>query len=474
MKKDLKGFNDQENNIAQQGMTIAEVAIQQYDTLDMGKALPWMIFVVFFGVLNETVFNIAMPSIAEQFGLQPSGVSLVITSFMIFFAIGSVIYGKLSDTYQIKKLIIIGLLIYSSGSILGFIAYESYLMVVGARIIQGVGGSAISALMMVIIARHISQEDRGKAFGIVGSTVAFSEGVGPVVGGVISGSYHWSFLFLIPLFTLLAIPFFYKNLPNERLGKGKVDILGATLLVIGLVLVSLYFSEPNWLFIIVGLLFLVWFMVHIRRSHAPFIEPVLFTRGKFISVILSGFILFGTGMGILFMMPFMLYHVHQLTPDRIGWILFPGSMSVIIFGAVGGILADRRGNPLVLYLGVFLLMSSLLAILLLIDGTSWLISGALLLTYVGISFIKTAVSNSVTQTLEMEEIGIGMGMFSLTSFLSEAVGTMIIGKTLENQMFNISLFSLANDPATFVYSNILLILIASSLLGGAVYMYGHR
>jgi DHA2 family metal-tetracycline-proton antiporter-like MFS transporter len=214
--------------------------------------------------------------------------------------------------------------------------------------------------------------------------------------------------------------------------------------------------------------------VHIRRIEQPFIEPALFLKRKFIIVILSGFILFGTGMGVLFMMPLMLNQVHQLTPDAIGWILFPSSMSVIIFGAVGGRLADRRGNLFVLYFGLFLLIISLLTISQLINKTPWLISGALLPAYAGISFIKTAVSNSVTQTLDTQEIGVGMGLFSLTSFLSEAVGTALVGKTLDNRMLEFSLFPTITEPSYFVYSNILFVFVVLILLGGVVYKLAFR
>lgn len=467
MNKDCNILINQEQNVE---LTTTETTNKQNFSLDFKKSLPWVIFVVFLGVLNETVFNVATPSIATQFGLQPSGASLVITSFMIFFGVGSVIYGKMSDTYRLKPLIIIGLLIYCGGSLFGFLAHENYSLVIAARIIQGAGCSAISALMMVIIARYISPENRGKAFGILGSTVAFSEGIGPAIGGFVSANYHWAFLFLIPLFTLLSIPFFYKVLPDEMPGNGKVDFLGAALLVIGVASLILYITEPRWPFIVIGVALLGWFAVHIRQSEQPFIEPAMFVKRKYIIGVLSGFVLFCTGMGILFMTPLMLSHVHQLSTDVIGWILFPGSMSVIAFGAAGGSLADKRGNPFVLLLGLFLLIISVLTISLLVEKSQWLISAALLPTFIGLSFIKTAVSNSVTQTLEMDEIGVGMGLYGLASFLSEAVGTALVGKALDKRILDFSLLPTVTEPSAYMYSNMFLVFVFFILFGGAVYM----
>ena len=77
------------------------------------KLIPWIVYLIFFAVLNETVFNVSTPKLAEQFALSPSGVSWMMTIFLVFFGIGSVIYGKLSDIYSLRKLIVIGIVIYN-------------------------------------------------------------------------------------------------------------------------------------------------------------------------------------------------------------------------------------------------------------------------------------------------------------------------------------------------------------------------
>ena len=179
------------------------------------KLIPWINYLIFFTVVNETVFNVSTPKISEQFVLTPSGVSWMMTIFMVFFGIGSLIYGKLSDLYSPKGLIIIGVVIYNVGSILGFVMRFSYPWVILSRAIQGIGASAIPALVFVVIARYFEASERGKVFGTITSTVSFGIGVGPVVGGFVSGSLHWAYLFLIPLFTLISIPFFNRELPQE-------------------------------------------------------------------------------------------------------------------------------------------------------------------------------------------------------------------------------------------------------------------
>ncbi len=99
------------------------------------KLVPWIVFLIFFAVLNETVFNVSTPMIARAFSLTPAGVSWMMTIFMVFFGIGSVIYGKLSDIYSLRRLIIFGIVVYNVGSVMGFALQSSYPAVIAARAI---------------------------------------------------------------------------------------------------------------------------------------------------------------------------------------------------------------------------------------------------------------------------------------------------------------------------------------------------
>src|ERR1700730_4053393 len=125
-------------------MNLIEMDIPTIETtVNAKKLVPWISYLIFFAVLNETVFNVATPKIAAQFSLDSSGVSWIMTIFMIFFGICSVIYGKLSDIYSLRRLIVIGVIIYNIGSIIGFVFQSSYLLTIVARAVQGIGASAI-------------------------------------------------------------------------------------------------------------------------------------------------------------------------------------------------------------------------------------------------------------------------------------------------------------------------------------------
>ncbi|MFM1650734.1 MFS transporter [Brevibacillus sp. B_LB10_24] len=428
------------------------------DTSDIKKSVPWLYFVIFFSVLNESVFNVATPSIAKQFALDAAGVSWVVTIFFIVFGMGMVIFGKLSDMYSIKKLITIGIALYSLGSILGFALQSWYPAVILSRALQGAGGSAIPALVFAMVARYFTSDERGKLFGIITSTASFAVGIGPVLGGYIAGSFSWAYLFLIPLPVLIAIPFFRKLLPTEQPRPGRLDAVGALLLGIVVSMLVLFTTEARWLYLCAAFLALVLFIVHIRRAKEPFVDPALFANPLYRSGLVIGFLIFGTVMSVMFVIPLMLHHMYELSTDKIGLIMFPGAISAVVFGRVAGNMTVRRGSHFVVYLGLGLIALSLLLQSSTIGLWVWYIGVALIMMYIGFSFLQTALAESVTQILPADQIGIGMGFYNMTSTISGAVVTALVAKAMEQKLFAFPLHPLISDAHAYVYGNLILFL----------------
>ncbi len=444
-----------------------------YKPLNVRRTVPWIVFVVFFGVLNETVFNVSTPAIVRQFGLTPSGVSWVMTSFIVFFGIGSVIFGRLSDIFSLRRLIVIGISMYAAGSLVGFALQSFYPAIIAARVIQGAGASAIPALIMVVVARFFAPGDRGKIFGTITSTVAFAAGVGPVIGGFIS-SLHWTYLFLIPLFTVISIPFFLRALPAESTRPGSLDILGAALVAAGVGLFIVFLSLAAWFYLAASVAALALFALRILRARNPFIEPSLFRNRRFRAGLATGFIVFVVAFGIFFVIPLMLSSLAGLGTRSIGLIMFPGAISGVVFGTVGGNLADRRGNPFVIAIGLLCIGVSLPLISSLLGASPWYLAGALLLTYVGFCLIQTALINSVSQTLEIAQTGVGMGLFNLVSFISGAVGGALVGRILASGWLAFPLNPLVSDGRAFTYSNLMLAFAVLVVAAALIYFRAER
>jgi len=444
-------------------------------SLNFLKSILWLSFLAFFSVLNETVFNVSLPDIAAQFGISPASANWVNTSFMLTFAIGTAVYGKLSDVYGIKKLLRIGLLLYGAGSMIGILLHAYYPGVLAARCIQGAGISAVPALIMVIVARCIAPDQQGRAFGLIGSMVAFGEAIGPVIGGLITNYMHWSYLFILPMLTLLTLPFFIQTLPHEPMREGKTDVLGATLLSLGILAFTLFTTMFQWAFLLLSLLMFIGFTWRIRRAEQPFIEPHLFRRKTFIIGVLTGSILLGTVVGYVAMVPYMMKDVYQLPTSLIGAsILFPGTVSVILFGFLGGICVDRRGNLFTMAIGIGLITVGFLSVALFVDQAPWLITGAMILTFGGLSFVKTVISASVAGSLHSEESGAGMGLLNFSCFLAEGIGVTLVGGLLTKPWLAFSFLPTVTKAAAFLYSNMMLFFLTVNVVGGLVFCAVYR
>lgn len=438
------------------------------DIAGIRKCVPWIYYVIFFAVLNESVFNVSTPNIAAQFGLDASGVSWVVTIFFIVFGIGMVIFGKLSDIYSVKRLITVGIVLYSVGSVIGFVFQGAYPAVIVSRAIQGAGGSAIPALIFVMVAKYFTARERGKLFGLITSTASFAVGIGPVLGGYIAGSFHWAYLFLIPLPVMVALPFFRKLLPEEGSGEGRLDMIGAALLGVMVTLLVLFTTESGLMYLLAAAAALLLFIVRIRRAKEPFVDPELFSNRLYRTGLLIGFLIFGTVMSVMFVIPLMLSGVYGLNAEKIGLILFPGAISAVIFGKVAGNLTVKKGSHFVVYTGL-----GLIALSLLVQSSSiglWVgyIAAALVLMYIGFSFVQTGLTESVTQILPTRQIGVGMGMFNMTSTISGAVVTAVVAKSMEQKLLAFPLHPLVSDSNVYMYGNLLLLLgfivMASALL----------
>lgn len=394
------------------------------------RIVPLLCFIVFFSVLNGTMFNVAVPDIAEEFALSPAGVSWVITAYIVVFALAAVTYGKLADLHPVRNLITIGLVLFNTGAFLGFFA-RGYPLLLAARFLQASGGGAIPAMGMIVATRYFPPESRGRVLGAVASTVAFASGVGPVVGGLLAGNLHWRYLFLVSGATLAAIPLFRRLLPRDENPAGLFDRCGALLLGAAVTLLLLFVAQGVLWTLPAGSFALAAFAFHIRRAVNPFVPPELFASRHYSGGLLTVFPAVGTVFGMFFLVPLLLRQVHQLGTWEIGLVLFPGAMSAAVLGNIGGRLADRVGGPAVVRTGLALLVAGFLLLALFAGSPPWVVTALLVVTYAGFSFIHASLAKTVSLTLPRPQAGVGMGFYNLVFFTAGAFGAAVAGRLLE-------------------------------------------
>ena len=414
-------------------------------------------FIIFFSVLNGITFQVAIPDISSEYHLLPSEVSWVMTGYILIFAVGSLIYGKLAGIYPVKNLITIGLILMNTGSLIGLMVTQ-YPMLLFARIMQAAGGSAIPALAMIVVTRYIQSSQRGRVLGIFASTVVLAAALGPVLGGFISGTFHWRYLFLISMLTITAIPFLRKFLPDDESYDSGFDSKGAVLISGGIASLLVFVTMGGWWFLFSGVVMTMWFVFHIIKTGDPFVSPHLFLNRPFRNTVITTFLSIGTVFGMLFMVPIMFRELNGLDSSYIGLAMFPGALSAVFIGIPGGKLSDRRGSNFVVYLGSGLLIAGFLLLSIFAGLGTVIISITLIVCYSGFALLQSSLPHAVSIALPRDQTGIGMGIYNLFFFISGAFSTAVIGRLLDPGSAGFCINPLNTCTQGWIYSNIFFML----------------
>lgn len=413
------------------------------------------------------MFQVAIPDISYEYRLIPSKVSWVMTAYILLFAVGSLIYGKLASMYHVRDLITWGLLLLNIGSLIGLISLH-YPMLLIARILQASGGSAIPALAMIVVTRFIAVPQRGRVLGLFASTVVLAAALGPILGGFLSGELHWRYLFLISLMTLIGIPLLRVHLPNDFIYESSFDTGGAFLISGGIASLLVSVTNGGWWFISAGIVMTAWFVLHIIRTDNPFVSPSLFLNRSFRNTVITTFFSIGTVFGMLFMIPIMLRQLNGLESRYIGLAMFPGAVGAVILGIPGGRLSDRLGSESVVYMGSSLLFIGFMLLSTFAGMGTLIISISLIACYAGFALLQSSLPHAVSLALPKEQSGIGMGIYNLVFFMSGAFSTAIIGRLLDQRFTRFCMNPLNMCTEGWIYSNLFIalgvIVIIASLL----------
>lgn len=431
------------------------------------KLIYILAFTMILSSMSATMFNIVLPKMGEEFQLSYSQVSWVSAIYLLIYAIGSAVYGKLADLFRLKSLITFGLLLFCIGSLVG-LASQAYWMVLLGRILQACGAAVIPATAMIVPVRYFPVERRGWALGITASGLAIGNAMGPVVSAMLVSFAHWRWLFFLPMLLIFMLPLFRKYLGDEQGSGGKLDWLGGALLAGTVTSLLLAITFSSWLAAILSIVALLLFIVRIRQAETPFVHPGLFRNRSYTLGLGITVLVMAAGYSLPFLTPQLLADVHHLSPGVIGFAMVPGAAVSAFLGRRAGRIADDKGNMTLFSLASGLLMICFALLFLLAGISPVMIAVFLIFGNVGQMFMQIALSNTISRALPTEQTGIGMGLLSMLNFLSGAVSTGIYSKVVDQgAAFHLNPF--VASPVSYVYSNIYLVL--ALIVGGVWIVY---
>lgn len=321
-------------------------------------ALATVMLTMFFASMDQTVVSTAIPTIVGDL----KGMSLyawLFSAYMLTSSITVPIYGKLSDVFGRKPFYIFGLVMFGIGSAVSGQAH-SMMELVLARGLQGIGAGAMMSMPRATIGDIFDPKERGKWMGMFGAIFGLSSIIGPTIGGWITDTWSWRWVFYINLpFAVLAIIGVLLSLPRVRSEhRVKIDWRGALLLVIGLVPALLAVtwggSKYPWLssteisMFAAGAIFLVLFILYEQKAADPVLSPELFKNRLFsMSLILGVFIAMAMFSGLMFL-PAYVQGVVGLNAQNSGYVMSPMMFSFIVGSIISGQVMTRTGKYRVL------------------------------------------------------------------------------------------------------------------------------
>ncbi|KIW20081.1 hypothetical protein PV08_00656 [Exophiala spinifera] len=316
---------------------------------------------LFLSALDVTIITTALPTIAEHFHASTSGYTWVGSAYLLANAASVPLWGKLSDIWGRKPMILFANVIFMAGSLIAGVS-NSMGLLIGGRAIQGVGGGGLVILVNICIADLFSMRDRPKYYGIIGMVWAVASGVGPVIGGAFTQgvSWRWCFYINLPLdgLSLVLLTFFLKlETPRTPFWDGikAVDWTGVALIVGGVVM-FLFGMESggvghSWdsaytlCLIIFGVFTIVLFFFNEWRfAKYPVIPLRLFKDGSNLASLgvcfIHGFVFIASS----YYLPIYFQSVLGAKPILSGVYLFPLVISLSFMSAAAGVFIKKTGR----------------------------------------------------------------------------------------------------------------------------------
>lgn len=411
-------------------------------------AFATVLLTMFFSSMDQTVVSTAMPTIIGKL----NGFSLyawVFTAYMMASSVTIPIYGKLSDVFGRKPFYLFGLIMFGVGSAISGQAH-TMTELVWARGIQGIGAGAMMSMPRATVGDIFSPKERAKWMGVMMGVFGLSSIIGPALGGWITDSFSWRWVFYINLpFAVLAIIGVIFTLPKVRAEhQVKVDWLGSGLLIIGLIPILLAFtwagSKYAWLspielsLFMGGLLFIVIFILWERKAADPVLTPTLFKNRIFSTSLILGILVGMTMFGSLMFLPIFVQGVIGLNAQNSGWVMTPMMAGFMIGSIVAGQVMSKTGRYkyLAITSGAIVIIGSLLLNQMNID-TKWItVSINMIVLGLGIGSLMPLMNMAVQNAFPYKMMGTVNSTQQFVQSLAGVIASPIFGSILNKSFSN--------------------------------------
>lgn len=399
---------------------------------------------LFMIMLDNTVVNVALPTIQRDLGADISSLEWIVTGYALTFAALMLIGGKLADAYGRRLLFVLGIVVFTLASLWCGLA-DSESMLITARIAQGVGAAMMNPATLSIIAATFPPKERGMAIGIWAGVSALALAIGPLVGGLLTQHLSWNWIFFvnIPVGIIgIAVSFAFISESKDDTHV-RLDLPGLVTSAVGLFAITYGLIEANsygWSSarivgsFLLGAAALAAFIVLERRQRDPMLDLSLFRNTTYAGANLAMLLVALSMFGVFFFVSLYMQNVLGYSAVQAGAAFLPMTVLIILVAPIAGKLSDRFGSRWLMTGGMVLIGIQLLYLSRLgADSSFWGLAPGFVIGGLGMAITMTPTAAAATRAVPVEKSGVGSAVLNAMRQVGGSIGIALMGAILAHE-----------------------------------------
>lgn len=400
--------------------------------------------------LDQTIVSTAGPAIQKDLHIEPSLYVWITTSYIVASTVCVPIYGKLSDLFGRRRILLTGIFIFLVGSVLCGIS-SSAAQLIAFRGLQGLGSAALFTSAFSVIADIFPPSERGKYQGIFGAVFGLSSVVGPLLGGYITDHFGWHWVFFVNLpIGAVAVAFILAKMPPLRpvlQKKPSIDVLGSLCLIIASVpmLLALSFGKnevipgqigylwTSWQILsmfAVSLIGIVVFIFVEKRAQEPIIDMGLFRNRAFAIGSAASFVAGSAFLGAFVFLPLFMVNVVGTSNTDSGLTTTPLTLGLVAGNIISGQIASRTGkykNLMLAAMGILIAGFAVMAFTLSPESTQGEVTLKMVLIGIGLGPTIPLFTLAIQNAVPPEKTGVATSAATFFRSMGSTVGVAVLG-----------------------------------------------
>lgn len=428
-----------------------------------GMVLPIILISYFMILLDNSIVFTSTVKIAADLSLSASELSWVTNAYALTFGGLLMIGGRSGDIFGRRNVFLIGLVIFSIGSLLVGLSTNG-LMIIAMRALQGIGSAILAPTTLALLMDSYRDQMRTRAIVYYGATGGLGASIGLVVGGLIASyaSWRWGLLLNVPV-GILMIVLTLKYIPASKKVEGKLDWLGSILSVLGIttLVYGINGASHPVPMVMTGILLLVLFVWQEKVSKHPITPLKLFKDRERSSAYIARFFFLGAMISYFFLTPQAMQQVYHFTPLMAAVGFLPETLPQFVFATLVSRLNEKFTNTQILIAGTVITLAGLVfaAVVGIQAGYWWSVAIPMVIIGIGQGFTLSPLTVAGVANTDKEIAGSASGVVNMVHQIGSSVGLSIITALTANLISPV----LSYDHAIIIMVVFMLISVGATL-----------